>query len=219
MVTTIDRPPTRPAPPDPRRPWWHSGAKVLIACAAAAFLGVAGGLVASRRTTPSATSIDVRFLQDMRWHHDQGVGMAMSVLGRADTSAAVHQRAREIIADQQLENGAMVELLHSFRAAEANETDVAMEWMPVMPTTTPATMPGMAQPGDLTRLAELQGKEADKLFLTLMIAHHEGGIHMADYAAAHAHVQRVRDIANGIVTSQQSEINDLTQLLAQLSGK
>jgi uncharacterized protein (DUF305 family) len=192
---------------------------VLVACAAAAFLGLAGGLVLSRRTTPGASSIDVRFLQDMRWHHDQGVGMALSLLGRADTSPAVHQRAREIIADQQLENGAMVELLHSFRAAEANETDVAMEWMPIMPKTTPNSMPGMAQPDDLTRLAELRGTDADKLFLTLMIAHHQGGIHMADYAAAHAHVQRVRDIATGIVTSQQGEINDLTQLLAQLGAK
>ena len=191
---------------------------MLVACVAAAFLGLASGLVLSRHTTPGTSSIDVRFLQDMRWHHEQGVGMAMSVLGRPDTSPAVHQRAREIIADQQLENGAMVELLHSFRAAEANETDVAMEWMSGMAKTTPDSMPGMAQPDDLTRLANLKGTDADKLFLTLMIGHHEGGIHMADYAAAHAHVQRVRDIALGIATSQQSEINDLSQLLTQLGG-
>jgi uncharacterized protein (DUF305 family) len=45
-----------------------------------------------------------------------------------------------------------------------------------------------------------------------MIAHHQGGIHMAEYAAQHAAVGTVRDLAKSMVEGQQGEIAEMQQL-------
>ena len=50
---------------------------------------------------------------------------------------------------------------------------------------------------------------ADNLFIELMIAHHEGGIHMAEYAMSNADNDEVVKMATGTVAAQQSEIIDL----------
>ena len=42
------------------------------------------------------------------------------------------------------------------------------------------TMVGMASPADMARLATLKGADFDRLFLTLMIAHHDGALKMVD---------------------------------------
>ena len=41
-------------------------------------------------------------------------------------------------------------------------------------------MAGMASPEQMAKLATLEGTEFDRMFLTLMIAHHEGAIDMVD---------------------------------------
>ena len=47
-------------------------------------------------------------------------------------------------------------------------------------------MPGLASDADIDKLLASSGTDADKLFADLMIAHHQGGIHMAQYAVEHA---------------------------------
>ena len=59
----------------------------------------------------------------------------------------------------------------------------------------------MASRGELDQLGR-QGAEADELFAGLMIAHHQGGIHMAKYAADHAGTARVREIVDAVVRNQ-----------------
>jgi uncharacterized protein (DUF305 family) len=46
-----------------------------------------------------------------------------------------------------------------------------------------------------------------------MVAHHQGGIHMASYAAQHANVSEVRAMAASMVTGQQEEIAELRGLI------
>ena len=46
------------------------------------------------------------------------------------------------------------------------------------------SMPGMATEAEVARLAAATGVEADRLFLTLMIRHHQGAIAMVDDAPA-----------------------------------
>jgi uncharacterized protein (DUF305 family) len=76
-------------------------------------------------------------------------------------------------------------------------------------------MPGLATEADLESLISSKGTDADRMFANLMIAHHEGGIHMADYAALHAHTAEVRAMAASASKSQQGEIAELRSLLAQ----
>ena len=65
-----------------------------------------------------------------------------------------------------------------------------------------------------TSSATPSGADADQLFVELMVAHHQGGVHMAEYAATEAENAEVRDLAESIATGQQGEIVELEQRLA-----
>jgi uncharacterized protein (DUF305 family) len=79
------------------------------------------------------------------------------------------------------------------------------------------TMPGMASQADITRLSALTGTAAEKLFLTLMIAHHQGGVQMAEALVARSADSTVLAVANTIITAQTGEIAYMQQLLAARS--
>lgn len=72
-------------------------------------------------------------------------------------------------------------------------------------------MPGMASPGQIAGLAGASGAEADALFIRLMTAHHDGGIHMAEHAWRHGADADVRELAESIAKLQRLEIRDLQQ--------
>ena len=99
-----------------------------------------------------------------------------------------------------------------FGESEVNETDLGMTWMgdPVALD----RMPGMATETDLQALAAATGDEANALFVQLMSAHHQGGIHMAEHAATHAATDEVRLMATQMASSQAEEIGEMDRLLA-----
>ncbi|TAJ47975.1 MAG: DUF305 domain-containing protein [Herbiconiux sp.] len=76
------------------------------------------------------------------------------------------------------------------------------------------TMPGMASSDDIARLSTLSGVEAERLFLELMIAHHQGGVEMADAAIARTTNPLVLALANAVVFAQTGEITYMQELLA-----
>ena len=161
--------------------------------AAVLFLGVAAGYAFfGGDRGSSGSTVDVGFLQDMRAHHDQAVSMAFTYLEKpaGEQDPVLRSIAKTIIADQQFENGYMVGLLLDMGADPANETGQAMAWMdqPVPLE----RMPGMATQAQLDELQAATGAEADALFVELMAAHHEGGIHMAEHAAEHGSRADVR---------------------------
>ena len=169
----------------PAAPWWHSPWRLLALGAAVLFLGARCRLRVLRRRQhgSSGSTVDVGFLQDMRAHHDQAVSMAFTYLEKpaGEQDAVLRSIAKTILAEQQFENGYMVGLLLDMGADPANETGQAMAWMdqPVPLE----RMPGMATEAQIDELQAATGPEADALFVELMTAHHEGGIHMAEYAA------------------------------------
>ena len=69
--------------------------------------------------------------------------------------------------------------------------------------------PGMATPEQMEELRAATGEELDDLFTSLMIDHHRGGIHMAEYAADHGHEDALTSLAEAIVTTQRSEIAEM----------
>ncbi len=77
-----------------------------------------------------------------------------------------------------------------------------------------AQMPGMATDAQLRELAASSGRAADELFVTLMTAHHLGGIEMAQYAVDHAGLAKVRSMAQSMITGQRGDIAEMDQLLA-----
>jgi uncharacterized protein (DUF305 family) len=199
--------------------WWHSPWKLLALGVALLFFGFAAGYaLTSRDDTPGAGSVDVGFLQDMRWHHDQAVLMAYTYLRKPSEGLDPQLRtiAGEILLGQQLESGRMAQMLRTFHQPEANMTGTGMAWMNMAVPI--ARMPGMANDDELHQLDAASGRDADIIFTKLMTAHHEGGVHMADYASAHAKDGEVKALAQAISSSQRDEIAELNQVLARLNG-
>jgi uncharacterized protein (DUF305 family) len=188
--------------------------RVIALAAVMIFVGFGVGYAVTAPRHPGAHSVDVGFLQDMRFHHDQAVGLALILLQKPTDGANLNLRvvAQEILLDQQLESGMMVDILGSWgRDSARDETIPAMQWMrlPVPQD----QMPGIATPAQIAQLKAAKGAEADKLFAALMTAHHLGGIHMADYAAQHASSVGVRRLAHAMVQNQESDIQELARLV------
>jgi uncharacterized protein (DUF305 family) len=79
------------------------------------------------------------------------------------------------------------------------------------------TMPGMLTAAELAQLEKARGVEFEKLFLTLMIRHHEGALKMVkDLFATPRAAQdiNVSSLANDIEATQTAEIGLMHQMLA-----
>jgi uncharacterized protein (DUF305 family) len=211
-------------------PWWMNPVNIVLMVGSAALLvGAIGFVVGEQRGKGANNGSDIGFLQDMRIHHEQAVNMgliyldASSLPGAIDTPEAqegsdsrgtLRLIAREIIVGQSHESGRMVQLLRQFGAAETNETDQVMGWM--NEPTPLAQMPGYATDDQLAALRDARGAQADTMFAQLMIAHHEGGIHMAEHAAMHGANDEVAALAGSMLKAQQGEINEMKKLLAAI---
>ncbi len=204
-------------------PWWQNPLNIIAMIVAVLVLaGGAGFVLGERSAIDDPNDVDVGFLQDMRDHHEQAVEMALLYVGKGGGTESTEQTsllrtiAKEIAFDQGVEIGRMIQLLRTFGEPEANQTETAMGWMnhPVPYQ----QMPGLASDTDMNRLARAGGPEADMLFATLMIAHHEGGITMATDAQDHAETDEVKAFAKGIIAAQKSDLVELRRIVAQLDA-
>ncbi|MFC9790570.1 DUF305 domain-containing protein [Rhodococcus sp. NPDC127528] len=186
--------------------------------------------------TPVAGSVDVGFAQDMTVHHNQAVEMAAIAIANA-SDPMVRDLAYDILTTQQNQIGQMTGWLSLWNQPLLPTGDY-MTWMTSdadghgmsghagMDHGTSATattgsqpgsamMPGMASSEDMAALRQARGPAADVLFLQLMLRHHQGGVPMMEYGAAHAEVPTVRALAQTMVDTQQSESTRMTQLLTE----
>lgn len=67
----------------------------------------------------------------------------------------------------------------------------------------------------MSRLTRLSGEEFDREFLTMMIDHHQGAIEMAETVLAKSQDQRLRDLAEEIISAQTNEIEMMSEWLAE----
>ena len=194
-------------------PWWQNPLNFIALGLSMLILGAGiGYYFGDSAATPDQNKVDVGFLQDMRYHHDQAVQMAYYYrTSVTDPLPRLNMIAEEILLSQQLENGRMVQLLRSFNAIEANDTGTAMTWIGhAMPIN---EMDGLASQAELDSLAAATGDEASKIFATLMINHHKGGIAMANYAIEHASNKDVINMAKSMIKGQLAEVGELQAIL------
>ncbi|MFR9754111.1 DUF305 domain-containing protein, partial [Nocardia sp. 004] len=140
------------------------------------------------------TAVEIGFAQDMTAHHQQALLMVQRLDPAADP--AIIRLADQMDRTQRLEIGTMLGWLRLADAAPIAEHP--MDWMhtavpaahqhsavePPAAAAAETAMPGMASTAELDDLAGLRGRDAEILFLQLMIRHHQGGIVMAQAADA-----------------------------------
>ncbi|SFK33889.1 DUF305 domain-containing protein [Cellulomonas sp. KH9] len=176
--------------------------------------------------TPSDGSVEAGFARDMQAHHAQAVELAVLVRDRSDDET-LRAIALDILTIQQQQIGQMAAWLRLWGLPAASP-DGPMAWMGGETGHAHAadadgagglsTMPGWVQAADMAALRDADGTAAERLFLSLMIDHHVGGVEMARYAAEHARHPEVTRLAQGIVDSQSREQVVLQDLLDARGG-
>jgi uncharacterized protein (DUF305 family) len=188
--------------------------RVALAVALAFLAGSIGYAVGSRTASPKAPSAaDVGFLTDMIAHHEQAVEMSQIALSD-DLPDEVRAFALETVSDQRYEIGLMESTLRSWGEPTESADGKAMGWMDMAVSVD--RMPGLATESQLRQLGDLRGDAAAAEWITLMSAHHEGGIHMADAAVRQAKDPFVVELARRIARNQRIEINEYAEARTRL---
>ncbi|MBS3744160.1 MAG: DUF305 domain-containing protein [Wenzhouxiangellaceae bacterium] len=168
---------------------------------------------ASRLAGTRYTEADVRFMQDMIPHHHQALVMSRLVPERTNRNE-------------------LIEVAERIETSQADEIAFMQDWLRVRGEDVPDPaahqamhmsheMAGMATPAQMAELEAAEGAEFDRLFLSLMIEHHEGALTMVEDlldepGAAYEPV--LFEFTTDITSDQSAEIERMTVMLAGYSA-
>jgi uncharacterized protein (DUF305 family) len=200
----------------------YSVTSVIAAAAAAGGLlagcGNAGTGPASAPPAASSTTgagqqqhnqADIAFLQGMIPHHDQAIAMAQLASTRA-ASPKVKDLAGRIQTEQGPEIAQMSALLRSWGAPVPATTHGMTGMQPEH-----AGMPGMMSSSQMQQLTATTGAGFDRMFLQMMIAHHQGAVTMSQTELTQGSNPTARHLAQQIITAQQAEIEQCKPCFAR----
>lgn len=199
---------------------------LIAATVAATFLLTGCAMSMSSAQTPASASsgsgavvatgsdADITFAQLMISHHGQAVEMADMALQQA-TSAEVTDLATQIKAAQDPEIGQMRGWLQQWGAPEQMDGMDGMDHGDMGHGDSGSgdsggqSAGGMMTDEDMGALRDASGADFDRMWLTMMIAHHEGAIKMAEQVKAQSTTPDVIALADAIVAGQKKEIETM----------
>jgi len=161
----------------------------------------------------SYSPADAQFMQDMIPHHHQAIEMAALVGDRTNTPELIDVAGR-------------------IDASQGDEIDFMQRWLRERgehvpePTAhdamhTSHKMAGMATPEQMAELAASESTDFDRLFLQLMITHHEGAVKMVEELLEQpgsAYDPVLFEFTSNITNDQTAEIERMNALLVGLSS-
>jgi uncharacterized protein (DUF305 family) len=191
---------------------------VLVAAAACPATTLALLLVLGTSGAPATDSPEAGFARDMATHHAQAAEMAF-VIRDASADDRLRALAYDIIVTQTAQRGVFMGWLQQWGAPQPSPGP-RMAWMSGHSHGAPgAPMPGMASDFELQQLRQASGRDAEILFLQLMIRHHEGGLEMARAILAQSSRDEVAAMARNIESSQAGEIALMKDMLTERGGR
>jgi uncharacterized protein (DUF305 family) len=214
-----------------------AGVAVIGACSNSATKEAAPSSAPSQsQTTESAQAAahnmaDMMFATMMIPHHQQAVEMSDMVLAKQGMDPRVVELAKQIKDAQGPEIQQMQGWLDEWNKdmndmpGHGGMGDMpghgGMEGSGSMMPGQPGMggmgmMDGMLSAAEMQALRDAQGVEADKLFLTGMIKHHEGAITMAQNEIKNGEFPEAIELSKAIVESQQKEIDTMNEILKTL---
>lgn len=146
---------------------------------------------------------DVKFATEMIPHHRQAIEMATLAESRASSSEV------KALAEQ-------------IKGAQDPEIETMTGWLTAWGKPVPAdhsgmdmsdSMPGMMSMNDMSELEAASGSEFDRMFLSMMIEHHEGAITMAKAEQTDGEYAAAVELASNIESAQTAEITTMKGLL------
>jgi uncharacterized protein (DUF305 family) len=155
---------------------------------------------------------DTRFMQDMIPHHHQAMEMAALVADRTNRQEIIDVAGR-INASQ----GDEIAFMQQWLAKRGEPVPDPSEHHAMH---TSHTMAGMASPEQMAELAAAAGIDFDRLFLELMIRHHDGAVKMVEELLEQpgsAYDPVLFEFTSDITNDQTAEIERMNVLLVGLS--
>jgi len=164
--------------------------------------------------TATFNATDVGFAQGMIPHHAQAVEMADLALEKS-SNAEVVALAKQIKAAQNPEIQTMSGWLKAW-GQNVPSTDSMSSGSHDMSGMSGMMMDGMMSEADMKKLESSTGTAFDRLWLELMIQHHEGAVRMSEDELKDGKQPEAKALAQSIVSSQQAEISTMKSLLTKL---
>lgn len=160
-------------------------------------------LLSSCASDSDHNDADVGFAQQMVPHHEQALEMTQLV-DDADASPEVVELAAQIEKAQ----GPEIKTMNGWLEDWGAEPDAMHEGMDHGDMGE-----GMMSEAQMADLEKATGPEFDRIFLTLMIEHHEGAVTMAEREIRDGENTDAIDLAKAISSGQKKEIETMKRLL------
>jgi uncharacterized protein (DUF305 family) len=160
----------------------------------------------------SYSPADAQFMKDMIPHHHQALEMAALVADRTNRAELIDVAGRINVSQ-----GDEIEFMQTWLDQRGEDVPDPTAHH-AMHTT--HTMAGMATPEQMAELAQAEGTAFDRLFLTLMIAHHDGAVTMVEELLEQpgaAYDPVLFEFTTDITNDQTTEIERMNALLVSLS--
>ncbi len=183
-----------------------AGALVLAACGSDdAASPATQGPAATTATGAAFNDADVTFAQGMIPHHEQAIEMADIALDpNMGASGPVHDLATRIKGGQDPEIELMTGWLTTWGQPLQMATDEGHEM---------SSMDGMMSAEEMDALGTMTAADFDKMWMEMMIRHHQGAIAMAQTVKAAGSSPDVLALADQVIAAQQAEIAEMQALL------
>lgn len=144
---------------------------------------------------------DLRFLDEMIVHHEMAIGMVQMMISQS-THPELRDLGQRIVTGQQKQIDQMI----AWR----------QQWYPNAPPLSGGMM-GNGTAGMMGR-GMMQGDFADRMFLEMMIPHHQRAIDMSNDALANAQHPELKGLAKDIIAVQTAEISEMQGYLKAWYG-
>ena len=173
--------------------------------------GQPGKQISSSDATKLADSryspADVQFMQGMIMHHQQAVDMAALVKERTNHPAVTAAAAR-------------------ISASQSDEMKFMRDWLSERSEPLEMAgmghahhdMKGMATPAQMAALAASSGVAFDGLFLSLMVAHHDGALKMVDELLKYSGTAYDPVMAQFVDDVKREQKNEIERMNVELAG-
>ena len=151
------------------------------------------------QSAPNASSApyDLQFLDTMIAHHQSAVVMAKPAMEKA-LHPELRTLAQNIVTSQEKE----ISQMRQWRE----------EWFHDQPLAVNMQAAGMAdsmKAMDMSKLGALTGNNFDTAFIEMMIPHHQGALAMAKEALDKAQHAEIKTLAQGVIMTQETEIESM----------
>jgi uncharacterized protein (DUF305 family) len=152
---------------------------------------------------------DITFAQGMIPHHQQAIDMAEMAAEKA-SSAEVKDLASRIQAAQDPEIQQLTDMLEKWGAP----TEPTMTGESDMPGMDHGDMSGegMMTDEEMQQLEGATGAEFDRMWVQMMIKHHQGAVDMAKTELEQGSNAEAKDLAQKIIDAQEAEIKEMQGL-------